>query len=178
VRSRWCARPTRAPAGPRVWPVHRLDRESSGVLLFARTSEARDAVQASWTEAHKLYLALVEGRPDPQQGLIDQPLFEDAALNVRVGTRPDSKPARTRYKTIESVRGRSLLEVELETGRRHQIRAHLAFIGHPIVGDPRYGSAGERMGLHSLRLTVTHPSRNEPVTFEAPVPADFLALTR
>ncbi len=162
----------------RVWPVHRLDREASGVLLFALTSEARDALQESWDEAHKLYLALVEGRPDPPQGRIEQPLWEDPALNVHVGQHAGAKPARTRFKTLESGRGRSLLEVELETGRRHQIRAHLAWLGHPIVGDPRYGSAGARMGLHSLRLTVVHPAKNAPVTFEAPPPADFLALTR
>jgi 23S rRNA pseudouridine1911/1915/1917 synthase len=165
------------PGSPaRIWPVHRLDRESSGVLLFARTSEARDALQESWSEAHKLYLAVVEGRPDPPRGLIDQPLWEDASLNVHVGQRAQAKPARTRYSTLRSVRERSLLEVELETGRRHQIRAHLAWLGHPIVGDPRYGDAGPRLGLHALRLVLTLPWDGRKLELEAPPPREFDAL--
>ncbi|MBK7643365.1 MAG: RluA family pseudouridine synthase [Planctomycetes bacterium] len=160
----------------RLWPVHRLDREASGVLLFARTSEARDALQESWTQAHKLYLALVEGRPIPPHGVIETPLWEDAGLNVHAGKHADAKSARTRYRTLENVGERSLLEVELDTGRRHQIRVHLASIGHPIVGDPRYGTRAGRMGLHAQRLRVEHPGRSEPIQFEAPVPAALRAL--
>ena len=156
-----------------LWPVHRLDRETSGVLLFARSSEARDEVQAAWDETRKLYLALVEGRPDPPSGVIDQPLWEDQSLFVRVGQRPESKAARTRYTTLETRGGRSLLEVELETGRRHQIRAHLAWLGHPVAGDPRYGSDGPRMGLHALRLIVRHPAYGQLLTIEAPPPKHF-----
>jgi len=170
-----CSRPGHLA---RVWPVHRLDREASGVLLFALSDEARAAVQEAWPEARKLYLAVVEGRPDPPRGQIDQPLWEDASLNVHVGRRSGAKPARTRYATLRTAGARSLLEVELDSGRRHQIRAHLASIGHPIVGDPRYGTAGPRMGLHALRLVVTHPARGEPITFEAPPPEAFQALTR
>jgi 23S rRNA pseudouridine1911/1915/1917 synthase len=161
----------------RIWPVHRLDREASGVLLFALTQEARAAVQASWPEARKLYLAVVEGRPDPQQGRIDQPLWEDESLNVHVGPRAGAKPARTRYSTLRTAGARSLIEVELDSGRRHQIRAHMAWLGHPIVGDPRYGTPGPRMGLHALRLVVTHPARVEPITFEAPPPDAVRALS-
>src|SRR6185369_13993380 len=116
------------------------DRESSGVLLFARTSAVRDAVQQSWSEAHKVYLAIVEGTPKPPAGKIEQPLWEDVQLNVHVGARPSAKPARTRYSTLRCAGGRTLLEVELDTGRRHQIRAHLAWLGHSIVGDPRQGT--------------------------------------
>jgi len=171
----WLSGPGR-PA--RVWPVHRLDREASGVLLFALSSAARDALQESWSEARKEYLAVVEGRPDPPQGLVDQPLWEDAALNVHVGKRPEAKEARTRFKTQRTQGERALLEVEIDSGRRHQIRAHLAFLGHPIVGDPRYGTAGPRMGLHARRLEVTHPARVERIAFEAPLPPGFLELLR
>ena len=157
----------------RVWPVHRLDRGSSGVLLFARTAEVRDALQASWGEAQKTYLALVEGRPEPPQGVIDAPLFEDRSLSVRVGPRPGAKPARTRYRTLESVRGRSLLEVELDTGRKHQIRAHLASIGNAIVGDERYGTGGPRLWLHAWRLVVLHPERHSVLEIVAPPPREL-----
>jgi 23S rRNA pseudouridine1911/1915/1917 synthase len=156
--------------------VHRLDRETSGVLLFARTLATRDALQADWTGVRKVYLAVVEGRPSPPRGLVDQPLREDARLRVHAGPHPRAKPARTRYATLRSARGRSLLEVELETGRRHQIRAHLAWLGHPVVGDPRYGSAAPRLGLHALRLELTHPGDGRRLVLEAPPPLGFLAL--
>jgi len=160
----------------RLWPVHRLDRETSGVLLFARSREMRDALQATWTETQKVYLAIVEGHPKPAQGVIDQPLWEDSSLNVRVGRRPESKDARTRYRTREHGRRRALLEVELLTGRRHQIRAHLIWLGHPVVGDRRYGTAGPRMGLHALQLHITHPRDGERLVFEAKPPKAFRSL--
>ena len=150
----------------RLWPVHRLDRETSGVLLFARSREVCEEVRASWSGAKKTYLAVVEGHPKPAQGAIDQPLWEDRALNVRVGTRQESKEARTRYRTLESARGRALLEVELDTGRRHQIRVHLAWLGHPLLGDERYGRGGPRLGLHALRLELPHPRSERQLTFK------------
>jgi 23S rRNA pseudouridine1911/1915/1917 synthase len=168
-----------APGRPaRLWPVHRLDRESSGVLLFARSGAVRDAVQQSWSQVRKLYLAIVEGRPEPPAGTIEQPLWEDLQLRVHVGPRAGAKPARTRYSTLRSADGRALLEVELDTGRRHQIRAHLAWLGHPIVGDPRQGTAGTRMGLHSKLLALAHPASGAALRFEAPPPPEFLALLR
>lgn len=162
----------------RLWPVHRLDRETSGVLLFAKSREAQQAVQERWSEARKRYLALVEGHPMPRDGVIDQPLFEDKSLNVRVGRPPEAKPARTRYSTRQQLERRTLLEVELDTGRRHQIRAHLAWLGHPIVGDPRYGTKGPSMGLHALSLVVAHPSDGREILLDALPPAAFAALVR
>jgi 23S rRNA pseudouridine1911/1915/1917 synthase len=153
-----------------LWPVHRIDRETSGVLLFARTQDARETVQRAWDEVRKTYLALVEGAPQPPEGEIDQPLWEDRALFVHVGRRAEAKEARTRYRTVGREGGRTLLEVELDTGRRHQIRAHLAWLGHPIVGDPRYGTPAQRMGLHALRLVLPHPRTGELLTLEAPPP--------
>jgi 23S rRNA pseudouridine1911/1915/1917 synthase len=160
----------------RVWPVHRLDRETSGVLLLARSRAICDAVQESWHEARKVYLAIVEGTPRDAEGCIDEPLREDKNLDVRVGDHPDARAARTRYRTLRSENGRTLLEVELDTGRRHQIRAHLAWIRHPVVGDPRYGSGGARMALHALRLELPHPTTRLPYRFEAPPSHAFSAL--
>lgn len=157
----------------RLWPVHRLDRETSGVLLFARDRDIQDIVQARWDEARKVYLAWVVGAPQPPAGTIDQPLWEDASLFVRVGVRESSREARTRYRTLETRDGHSLLEVELETGRRHQIRAHLAWLGHPIVGDERYGTRARRMLLHALRLDLPHPTQPTRLTLEAPPPRAF-----
>jgi 23S rRNA pseudouridine1911/1915/1917 synthase len=159
----------------RLWPVHRIDRETSGVLLFAKSAEARERLQDSWGSARKTYLALVEGRPQPAQGAIHEPLWEDETLLVRVGRgagAPNAKDARTRYRTLASDGKRTLLEVELDTGRRQQIRAHLAHVGHPVVGDARRGSKGARLFLHALRLCVPRADGGELV-LEAPVPRGF-----
>jgi 23S rRNA pseudouridine1911/1915/1917 synthase len=162
----------------RLWPVNRLDRETSGVLLFARSREVREAVQSGWSEATKTYLAVVEGHLDPAEGLIDQPLWQDKALNVHVGHHPKARDARTHYRTRSHHGSRALLEISLLTGRQHQIRVHLAWLGHPVVGDARYGTAGPRLGLHALRLEVEHPRTRERLAFEAEAPAAFLSLLR
>lgn len=166
-----------------LWPVHRLDRETSGLLLFARTRAARTALQERWQEVTKRYLAVVEGTPQPPSGVIAQPLFEDENLFVRVGERPGARAARTRYATRRTSGGRALLEVELDTGRKHQIRAHLAWLGHPVVGDERYGRGGAhpsppapRLGLHALRLELPHPADGRALRLEAPPPRAFLML--
>lgn len=162
----------RAPV--RLWPVHRIDRETSGVLLFAKSSEACDALQSAWSSVEKRYLVLVEGRPVPAHGVIDEPLVEDRALFVRVGRGAGAKDARTRYRTLTAGTRTSLLEVELDTGRRHQIRAHLAWLGCPVVGDPRYGTPGARLGLHAVQLSVPRGDGSRLV-ISAPVPRGFQA---
>jgi 23S rRNA pseudouridine1911/1915/1917 synthase len=163
----------------KLWPVHRIDRDTSGVLLFATSREMREAVMKRWKAAKKTYLAIVEGCPKPAGGTIDQPLRLDPVIyQMHVGSHPDAKHAVTHFTTERSVGQRTLLRVELETGRQHQIRAHLAWLGHPVVGDQRYGTAGTRMGLHALRLSITKPGTNKPLVFETPAPADFLALLR
>lgn len=159
----------------RLWPVHRLDRETSGVLLFARSKSVCESVRSRWSEAEKVYLAIVEGHPDPDAGRIDQPLWEDRNLRVHVGRHEGAKDAVTHFRTLRSGGGQSLLEVRLETGRRHQIRSHLAWLGHPIVGDDRYGQAGPRLGLHALRLTIPNPREAGVLVFEAAAPAEFSA---
>jgi len=163
----------------KLWPVHRLDRDTSGVLMFATSLEMREAVNANWTEAEKVYLAVVDGAPKPDSGTIDQPLRLDAKqYKMHIGAHPDAKKAITHYRTLRTVNKRSLLEVKLETGRQHQIRAHLSWLGYPVVGDPRYGANGPRMGLHALRLSVTHPITGQRLNFEAPQPNDLITLLR
>jgi len=163
----------------KLWPVHRIDRDTSGVLLFATSREMREAVMKDWTSAEKIYLAIVEGHPTPSSGTIDQPLRLDSEIyQMHVGPHPDAKPAISHFTTEHSMAQRTLLRVTLETGRQHQIRAHLAWLGHPVTGDQRYGKAGPRMGLHALRLKITKPGANRPLKIETPAPADFLSLLR
>jgi 23S rRNA pseudouridine1911/1915/1917 synthase len=170
---------SRRSPGMRLWPVHRIDQGTSGVLLFATSREMREAVMANWAAAEKTYLAVVEGRPDPACGMIDQPLRPDEGeYRMHVGAHPGAKPALTHYATERTEGGRSLLRVRLETGRQHQIRAHMAWLGCPVVGDPRYGAGGGRMGLHALRLGIIHPATGNALVFEAPIPADFRALMK
>lgn len=168
---------SRRSPGVRLWPVHRIDRDTSGVLLFATSREMREAVMAGWNAAEKTYLAVVEGRPDPARGVVDQPLrMDETVYQAHVGPHPRAKPAVTHYETERTAGKRSLVRVQLETGRQHQIRAHLAWLGCPVVGDPRYGAPGRRMGLHAWRLKIVHPATGRELVFEAPVPDDFWAL--
>ena len=161
----------------KLWPVHRLDRDTSGVLLFATSREIREAVAAVWPEAEKTYMAVVDGCPSPGNGTIDQRLWLDPKVNhVHVGPHRDAKRAVTHFETQRTVPGRALLKIHLETGRQHQIRAHLAWLGHPIIGDNRYGTGGARLGLHALHLGIMQPETGRRLVFEAPVPDDFSAL--
>jgi 23S rRNA pseudouridine1911/1915/1917 synthase len=163
----------------RLWPVHRLDRDTSGVLLFATSREIREAVADRWTEAEKTYLAIVEGRPEPGEGRIEQPLRMDfQGHQALVGEHPEAKHAITNFKTLTVAKRRSLLEVKIETGRQHQIRAHMEWLGHPVVGDRRYGVADQRLGLHALRLEIPSLSADERLVFEVEPPPEFSALLR
>jgi 23S rRNA pseudouridine1911/1915/1917 synthase len=160
----------------RPFVVHRLDRETSGLLLFARTADLRDELQANWESVTKTYRAVVEGAPSPAEGVIENYLTEGRDLRVRANRHPgrDAKRAVSRYKTRETHSGYSLVEVELETGRKHQIRVHMAGLGCPIVGDTVYGATtnpARRLGLHAWRLAFDHPATGERVELESPLPA-------
>ncbi|MEA3434180.1 MAG: RluA family pseudouridine synthase, partial [Campylobacterota bacterium] len=112
----------------KLWPVHRLDRDTSGILLFATSKEMREAVMANWGKSEKVYLAIVEGTPKENKGTIDQPLrLDDKEYRMHVGKHPDAKSAITHYEVKQTSTNRSLLEVSIETGRQHQIRAHMAW---------------------------------------------------
>lgn len=161
----------------KLWPVHRLDRDTSGILLFATSKEMREAVMDKWGVSEKIYLAIVEGSPKEKRGTIDQPLrADDREYRMHVGKHPEAKSAITHYKVQQTGTGMSLLEVSIETGRQHQIRAHMAWLGHSIIGDERYGTKGERMGLHAKKLSIIHPVNKKSMQFEVDAPRDFYEL--
>jgi 23S rRNA pseudouridine1911/1915/1917 synthase len=163
----------------KLWPVHRLDRDTSGVLLFATSKEMRESIMDKWGISEKIYLAIVEGSPKEKKGTIDQPLRpDDKVYRMHVGKHPEAKPAVTHYVVKQSIADRSLLEVSIETGRQHQIRAHLAWLGHSIIGDERYGTKGEKMGLHAKKLTIFHPVTKKSMSFEVDAPREFYALLK
>jgi 23S rRNA pseudouridine1911/1915/1917 synthase len=178
----------RARGGPdpeRAGIVHRLDRETSGLLLVAKSEEAHGALQRAIRErrVERSYLALVEGHPDAASGTIDAPLGRDRARRERMSTRTDEpRQAVTHFERLEALPRTTLLAVALETGRTHQIRAHMEAIGHPVCGDPQYGGArsGERLGLarqflHAAGLRLEHPVTGERLALESPLPADLAA---
>jgi 23S rRNA pseudouridine1911/1915/1917 synthase len=162
--------------------VHRLDRDTSGLLVVARDEEAHRELQAMIRrrEVEREYLALVEGRPPARTGTIDAPLGRDRRHRTRMSSDTDDpREAVTHFALEEALTATSLLRVTLETGRTHQIRAHLLAIGHPVAGDPEYGTAGllglERQFLHAARLAFAHPFTGEPVEVVSPLPGDLAA---
>jgi len=160
-----------------LWPVHRLDRDTSGILLFATSKEVREAVMDKWNVTEKTYLAVVVGTPKVEADTITQPLrLDEKEYRMHVGSHKNAKPAITHYKTLKSNEKHSLLEVRIETGRQHQIRAHMAWMGNAIVGDERYGKKGGRMGLHAMRLHFVHPVSEKKVLLDVDTPGDFYGL--
>jgi len=171
---------TRGRKSPDLIPVHRLDRETSGILLFATSREIREKVVGTWSKAEKIYLAVVNGQPKEEKGSINQPLrLDENEYKMHVGDHPKAQFALTHYETKESQNGKSLLKVRIETGRQHQIRAHLSWMGNYVLGDERYGKGykkGDRMGLHATKLTIVHPRTKRAISFEVDAPKDFYAL--
>ena len=175
-----------AAGGPDPWRpgiVHRLDRDTSGLMLVAKSDQVHRALQEMIRrrEVEREYLALVEGRPDARTGTIDAPIGRDRAERKRMSVRADhAREARTHFEVLEAYPRTTLLRVRLETGRTHQIRAHMAAIGHPICGDPEYGGAasGRRLGLtrqflHSAKLRFRHPISGAETCCESKPPADL-----
>ncbi len=143
-------------------------------MLLTRSLEMKRLLAASWRNYEKIYLAVVDGVPAEKAGRIDVPLWEDKGLFVRVAGKQGGESAVTEYRVLRKGKGRSLLEVKLGTGRKHQIRVHLAHLGCPIVGDLRYGvSKSGRLALHAHILRITHPRDGRLVEITAPVPGEF-----
>jgi 23S rRNA pseudouridine1911/1915/1917 synthase len=188
-----------APAGGRDRPgiVHRLDRETSGLLVVAKTDEAHRALTSAFAnrKVKKTYVALVWGRPDPEDGTLDRAIgrsrSDPTKMSVRV-PRSRAREATTIYRTVERLPGFTLLSIDLVTGRTHQIRVHFASIHHPVVGDTRYGGnpwkslrspaaraavgSFHRLALHATRLELDHPVTGAPLAFVAPMPEELTRL--
>jgi tRNA pseudouridine32 synthase/23S rRNA pseudouridine746 synthase/23S rRNA pseudouridine1911/1915/1917 synthase len=164
----------------RVFIVHRLDRETSGVLVFAKSEEAKLRLQGEWGDTEKKYLAVVHGRCRKNEETITTYLAENQAHVMYSTSDPaKGKLSRTAYRVLKQMKDCALLEVSLLTGRKNQIRVHLAGIGHPIVGDRKYGSAkGSSAGLalHARSISFRHPRSGLRLTFAAKVPPYFRKL--
>ena len=172
-----------AKSKKRVWLVHRLDRETSGVMMFAKTEEVAEKFRADWASlTEKTYRARVEGLLEEESGTFESYLLEDAdGYRVRSVAAPDArrtsssartpKLARTEWRRISTTDGTTLVEVKLKTGRKNQIRVHFSEAGHPVIGDEKYGGErASRLYLHALSLRFRHPRTGEWLEFTAPPP--------
>ncbi len=175
--------------------VHRLDKDTSGLMVVAKTHQAHLDVsgQIKARQVDKGYIALAVGKVEPAVGVIDEPIGRDPHHRKRMAVAPDGREARTRYRVLEYIvpsggarvpsggvrSGYSLLEVVLETGRTHQIRVHLSFLGHPLMGDGVYGRSSPLLGrqfLHANRLGFRHPATGEPVEFRSELPPELSSV--
>lgn len=179
---RWPELPPGLDPG-RLGIVHRLDKDTSGVLLIARTAAALAELgrQFRTRAVEKRYLALVWGVPRRAAGLIEAPIGRHPVQRKKMAVVPRGRPARTRYEVLERFAGVALVAAYPETGRTHQIRVHLAQLGHPVVGDRLYGRPRSgappigRQALHAQAIAIRHPATGEPLRIVAPLPADFAA---
>jgi len=164
----------------RIFIVHRLDQWTSGVLVFAKSEEVKLRLQGHWKETEKKYLAIVHGRLDQKEGIITSYLAENKAYVVYSTTdTAKGKLAHTAYKVLKETGQFSLLQVGLLTGRKNQIRVHLADKGHPVVGDRKYGKPKDvhnRLALHSKSISFKHPTTGRQMTFQTKVPVYFSKL--
>lgn len=168
--------------GPRkrAFVVHRLDKEVSGVLLFAKSREAMEIIKDKWKETKKHYYAFVEGKPEKEEGSIESWLIEDKAQKVHsTFEREGAKFSVTLYRVIKYVKGNALLDVTILTGRKNQIRVHMSDLGCPIIGDRKYGASENfkrRVRLHACSLSFPHPVTGQEIIVNSPMPGGFLVL--
>ena len=164
----------------RVWIVHRLDRQTSGLMVFAKTPETKEILQSRWDQFEKKYEAVVEGRPPQDAGTLESDLDESNPFKVFIRHASAlTRHAVTHYRVLKHNRHRSLVELTLETGRRHQIRVQLSSLGCPIIGDEKYGAKSDpagRLGLHSSFLRLIHPVTSQELRFTSPLPKPLAKL--
>ena len=168
----------------KIFIVHRLDRDTSGLMMFAKSIEAKEAMQHNWNNMvlNRKYLAVVEGKVEEAEGTIKSYLAENTQFEVYSTEKPEEgQLAVTRYKTLKCKNGYTLLEVELDTGRKNQIRVHMKDLGHPIVGDRKYGaktSPIHRLALHAQTLRFIHPITRKEMNFTTPIPTSFDSMVK
>jgi tRNA pseudouridine32 synthase/23S rRNA pseudouridine746 synthase/23S rRNA pseudouridine1911/1915/1917 synthase len=166
----------------RVFIVHRLDRETSGILVFAKNEKAKRYLQTEWKEFNKMYFAVVHGRLPEKEGIYTSYLLENKVhrmYSVKDSTK--GKYSKTGYKVVKESKNYSLLNIKLFTGRKNQIRVHFSENGHPVVGDKVYGKIEKgikRLALHAASLTISHPFTKEKITFETELPFYFKSLIK
>lgn len=158
--------------------VHRLDKDASGLLLIAKNNTAHRKLQVQFEEHSivRTYLALVQGRIEFEEGHVELPIGRHPVQRQKMAVRFDkSKSAKTFYRVAKRFKHHTLLEVRLQTGRTHQIRVHMAHLGHPVLGDAQYGSRGpwKRLALHARKLKFRHPTTDEWMEFESPIPLEI-----
>lgn len=159
--------------------VHRLDADTSGLLVIAKNNFTHEnlAWQFKARSVNKTYVALIAGSLDPDSGVIEEPIARDDVRRKRMCVNEEGRPAKTGYRTLAVYKGASLVEIELFTGRTHQIRVHMAWMGHPILGDVLYGApkspAAPRQMLHAKKIAFDHPGKGDRMHFECPLPDDF-----
>ncbi len=180
-----CPRVAEVGGPDRAGIVHRLDKDTSGLILVAKDEATRAALQRQFKrrQVAKTYLALVEDHMHPREGVIDAPIGRDKRQRKKMAVVKSGRPARTMYRTVEYLPGYTLLEVRPHTGRTHQIRVHLSWMGYPIVGDAVYGYRRQRLltarhFLHAARLRFAHPVTGEDVELEAPLPPELADILK
>ena len=168
----------------KVFIVHRLDRDTSGLMMLAKTIEAKEAMQHNWYNMvlNRKYIAVVEGEVKQQEGVVKSYLAENSQYEVYSTDDPSKGQfAVTRYKCLKATKSYSMMEVELDTGRKNQIRVHMKDLGHPIAGDRKYGAAHSpinRLALHAQTLRFVHPITRREMNFSAPIPSGFRSLVK
>ena len=168
----------------KLFIIHRLDRDTSGLMMFAKNIEAKEAMQHNWNNMvlSRTYVAVVEGKVEEESGTVRSYLAETSQYEVYSTQNPEEgQLAITRYKRLDCRHGYSLMELSLDTGRKNQIRVHMKDLGHPIVGDRKYGAKSSplrRMALHARTLRFVHPVTRKDMLFETPIPSRFLSLLK
>jgi len=180
-----CPQTENVGGADRAGIVHRLDKDTSGVILVAKSQEAHTALQHQFKkrQVDKTYLALVEGHPEPRQGIIDAPIGRNKRHRKQMAIVRSGRQAQTAYRVVKLYENNSLVEVKPKTGRTHQIRVHMAWLGYPVVGDRVYGYRKQlvlksRHFLHAHELKLTHPVSEAPLSFTAPLPKELDDLLR